>query len=92
MEGFRYNKKTLHALERLVRHLGYALRYERGSFRPGYCILQEKKVVVINRFYGLEARINSLMEILTALKPTGDGLDEAERQLLEKVTSQIAFS
>lgn len=46
---------------------GYQVRYEKGNFKSGYCILETKKVVVINKFTPLESRINSLTEIIKNL-------------------------
>ena len=40
------------------------VRYEKGTFNSGYCILEDKQVVVINKFFTLEARINALLDIL----------------------------
>lgn len=45
----------------------YKVRYEKGNFKSGYCILETKKVVVINKFTPLESRINSLTEIINNL-------------------------
>ena len=45
----------------------YKVRYEKGNFKSGYCILETKKVVVINKFTPLESRINSLTEIISNL-------------------------
>jgi hypothetical protein len=50
----------------------YTVRYEKGSFNSGYCIVESKKIVVINRFYDIEGRINILLDILATLN-----IDEA---------------
>lgn len=42
----------------------YILRYEKGNFKSGYCIINDSKVVVVNKFYSLEGKINCLLEIL----------------------------
>ncbi len=90
--AFKYSKSTLGKLETLVKHLGYYLRYERGSFKPGYCVLQEKKVVVVNKFYSLESRINSLLELIPELNQGTQKLDEKEKVLLESVMTQKSAS
>ena len=46
----KYNQTTLKKLENILEEGGYILRYERGSFQSGYCILENKKVVVLNKF------------------------------------------
>ena len=40
----KYNQQTLNKLEKIIEEAGYVVRYERGSFQSGYCILEEKKV------------------------------------------------
>ncbi|MBL0054097.1 MAG: hypothetical protein IPP29_22730 [Bacteroidetes bacterium] len=43
------------------------MRYEKGNFKSGYCVLETKKVVVVNKFVTLENKINTLVEILNLL-------------------------
>nr|MBA3673585.1 hypothetical protein [Chitinophagaceae bacterium] len=63
----KYNQSILNRLEKVIEEAGYVVRYERGSFQSGYCILEEKKVVVLNKFLNIEGRINTLIELLPAL-------------------------
>ena len=46
----------------------YTIRYEKGNFHSGYCVLQDKKVAVINKFLTLEGRINALIDILPSVE------------------------
>ena len=36
-------------LEELVRQLGLAIRYEKGDFDGGYCILKDQRILVVNK-------------------------------------------
>ncbi len=63
----RYTQHTLDALENLLKEGGYKLRTGKGSFNSGYCILHDKKVVVLNKYHSTEARINSLIDIIKEL-------------------------
>jgi len=63
----------------------YIVRYEKGSFQSGYCILENKRVAVINKFYDTEARINALVEIMQQIELTGDDLDEKQMEIFNKV-------
>ena len=47
----KYTQTTLDKLETIFEEAGYVVRYERGTFQSGYCILEEKKVVVLNKFF-----------------------------------------
>ena len=63
----KYTQTTLDKLEGIAEQAGYVLRYERGTFQSGYCILEEKKVVVLNKFLQLEGRINTLVDLIPQL-------------------------
>ncbi|MCW3124120.1 MAG: hypothetical protein JWQ38_3612 [Flavipsychrobacter sp.] len=62
--SFKYTPNTLKKLEGLYEEARYIIRYEKGHFNSGYCILEERRVVVINKFFSVEGRINALIEIL----------------------------
>ena len=36
-------------LEEITRQLGVQLRYEKGDFEGGYCVLKEQKMMVVNK-------------------------------------------
>ena len=63
----KYTQTTLNKIEALIEEAGYFVRYERGSFQSGFCILEDKKVVVLNKFLQLEGRINTLIDLIPHL-------------------------
>ena len=63
----KYTQHTLDKLEEILQELEYVVRYERGTFQSGYCILEQKKVVVLNKFLQIEGRINTLIDIIPKL-------------------------
>jgi hypothetical protein len=63
----KYTQNTLDKIEKVVEDCGYIIRYERGSFQSGFCILEDKKVVVLNKFLQLEGRINTLIDLIPQL-------------------------
>lgn len=63
----KYNQNSLDKLETILDECGYVYRYERGNFQSGYCILETKKVVVLNKFLNVEGRINTVIELLNVL-------------------------
>lgn len=65
--SFKYTANTLKKMEQLFEEANYTVRYERGNFNSGYCILEDKRVAVINKFLDMEGRINALIEILPSL-------------------------
>ena len=65
--SFKYTPNTLRKLEQLFDEARYTIRYEKGNFNSGYCVLEERRVIVINRFLPIEGRINALIEILPSV-------------------------
>jgi hypothetical protein len=60
----KYTKNFLDKLENIFAASEYILRYEKGNFKSGYCILKENKVVIINKYYTLDGKINALIDII----------------------------
>ena len=67
----KYTQAYLKKLEDLLKQGTYEVRYEKGNFKSGFCILEEKKVVVINKFSTLESRIQALVEIIQSMAASG---------------------
>ena len=65
---FKYTKTTLQKIETIFEELDYKVRYERGSFKSGYCLVENRNMAVVNRFFDTEGRINVLLEILSAFE------------------------
>ena len=63
----KFTPAYLKKLEEVLEQSGYDVRYEKGNFKSNFCILEDKKVVVINKFSVLESRIQSLLEIIQSL-------------------------
>jgi hypothetical protein len=81
----KYTQHTLDKVESVIEEGGYLIRYERGTFQSGYCILQEKKVVVLNKFLQTEGRINTLIDLLPLLKINIDHLTHESQKLYEEL-------
>ncbi|HZH68170.1 MAG TPA: hypothetical protein VFD65_03135 [Chitinophagales bacterium] len=77
---------NLRKIESILKSNEYVVRYERGHFNSGYCILQEKKVIVVNKFYDIEARMNCLIDILQEIKIDASMIDDPQ---LEKLYASL---
>ncbi|MBK7690088.1 MAG: hypothetical protein IPJ31_02865 [Bacteroidetes bacterium] len=66
--SIKYTPATLKKFEELYDEMGYSIRFEKGNFNSGYCILEAKKIVVINKFLTLEGRINAMIDILPSIE------------------------
>lgn len=86
--SFKYNATTLTLLESVYKENHYTVRYEKGRFQSGYCVLQDKKVVVVNKFFETEARINALIDILSEVEIDMSLLDEKQTKLLNFFAQQ----
>jgi hypothetical protein len=89
---FKYTTNTLKKIEELYKELAYTIRYEKGNFHAGYCVLEHKKVIVVNRYFDTEGRINSLMEILAQLETAGVAISDASEQMLKEIQTQTLKS
>ena len=83
----KYTQHTLDKIERIAEENGYVIRYERGTFQSGYCILQDKKVIVINKFFQTEGRMNALADLMPQLEINVDALTHESQKVYEEVMS-----
>ncbi len=88
----RFTPSTLEKIEKIVSEAGYIIRYERGTFQSGYCVLESKKVVVLNKFLQTEGRINTLIDLLSNLTIEADHLSIDSRKLFEEITLKPELS
>jgi hypothetical protein len=86
----KYTQHTLDKIESVIEEAGYVIRYERGTFQSGYCILQAKKVVVLNKFLQTEGRINTLIDLLPQLTINIDELTHESQKLYIELMGAIA--
>ena len=80
----KYMQSTLDKLEEILGESEYVVRYERGTFQSGWCLLEARRVVVLNKFLNTEGRINTLMEIIPQLNIQFDKLTHESQKLYEK--------
>ena len=86
----KYTQHTLDKIERILDEVEYVVRYERGNFQSGYCILEARKVVVLNKFLQMEGRINTLVDIIPQLNIDPELLSPEARKTYEEVLSKHA--
>lgn len=84
----KISKSNLEKLELLFKEQQYAVRYEKGNFNSGYCIVESKKIVVINRFYDIEGRTNILLDILATLSVDEQLFSEKSMLLFKQIEKE----
>ncbi len=61
-------ESVLQDLKDLAHQLGAKVRFEKGDFKGGYCLLKENKVIVINKMANQQRKV---MILAAALKELG---------------------
>jgi hypothetical protein len=86
MADFNYTKHFLNKLEDLYSETDYHLRYEKGNFKSGYCLLNSKKIAIVNKYYSLEGKINCLIEMLKEIDIPIDKFSPKNKKLYLELT------
>ena len=81
----KYTQTTLDKIEKVIEEAAYIVRYERGSFQSGFCILEDRKVVVLNKFLPLEGRINTLIDLIPQLKIHVEELTPESKKVFDDI-------
>ncbi len=76
---------TLEKLEMLLKTAGYKVRYEKGNFKTGACLLLNSKMIVVNRFSNLESKILALAELIRELEIDLNLLDDKQFTFLQQL-------
>lgn len=85
----KYTQSTLNKIEKLVEEMGYIIRFERGTFQSGYCILEQKKVVVLNKFLTLEGKINTLIDLVPQFAADIENLTPESKKVYDDIKSKL---
>jgi hypothetical protein len=81
----KYTRSFLTRLEDIFSESDYVLRYEKGNFKAGYCLIKDMKVAIVNKYFPLEGRINCLYDILRNIRIDTDRLGEKSLQLYQEI-------
>jgi hypothetical protein len=81
----KQNKAYLSKLEDVVSEGGFIVRYERGNFKSGYCVLKDTKIVLINNFLPVEGRVSCLLELASILPLEVDLLSEKSKKIFFQI-------
>ncbi|MFM8513191.1 MAG: hypothetical protein ACKOBI_05545 [Bacteroidota bacterium] len=67
--------QRLKGLEQEFKDSGLRIRYEKGNFQSGYCLFEQQGVVIVNKFFSLAAKIETLEEIKRFIEERGAELE-----------------
>lgn len=82
----KYTNQFLAKLEDLVAESDYILRYEKGNFKSGYCLLRDQKIMIVNKFYTTEGKINTLLDILKLVTLNTTRFSDKSKKLYEELS------
>ena len=91
MAVLNFTKTTLHKIEQIFQEQDYTIRYEKGNFQSGYCIVESKKIVIVNKFFDTEGRINCLLDILSMIIVMEDSLSEKSKIFFKQILKSQEF-
>ena len=84
----KYTQAALDKLENILSESEYIVRYERGTFQSGWCLLEQKKIVVLNKFLDTEGRMNTLLELIPQIKIEFDKLTLESQKLYDSIINK----
>lgn len=88
--AIKYSNHYLNKLEDLISETDYVLRYERGNFNSGWCILKDTRVIVVNKYFAVDGKINCLLDIIKTIEINTEQLSDKNRKLYQEL-SQISI-
>ncbi len=84
-----FTKHSLQKLEVIFQEIGYIIRYEKGNFNAGYCIVENRNIVIINKFFDTEARINVLLDIIQNVEFDPGILSEKSAKFYDRILKEL---
>jgi hypothetical protein len=81
-------KQMLTELEEVAGKLGYKIRYEKGNFAGGYCVLKESRLLVVNSRNEIERRIIIAAKCLKEIGIDDIFVKPGVREIIEKESSR----
>ncbi len=85
----RKPEAILEELENFVRGLGLTLRYERGDFEGGYCVLKDRKMIVINKLANTQKRISLLAQSIVEMEIDQSFMTESVKSIIEDELAKL---
>jgi len=77
--------QELKKLETLLKEVNYKVRYGKGNFHAGHCLLEEQRNIVINKLYSVEAKTGILLQIIPSLNINAATLSNKSKELLQEI-------
>ena len=69
--------------EQIAEELGIRILKEKGNFIGGYCLLEDKRIIVVNKLKPIEQHIRALAQVFARLDTSQIYLKPAIREIIE---------
>ena len=79
-------EKLLQDLRQIAQEMGAKVRFERGDFKGGYCILKDDRTIVINKLSTLQRKVITLTNALKDLGVDDKYLTPKIREVIEEIS------
>jgi len=86
------HEQILRELEELAEKSGISVRYEKGDFDGGYCILKAERIIVINKRLAGQKRTSILAQALAEVGIEEFYLKPAVREFIEDELAKASGS
>jgi hypothetical protein len=75
----------LQDLKSLATQMGAKVRFERGDFKGGYCLIKDSKIIVINKLSNMQRKVMILAAALNELGIDDMYLTPRLREVIEEL-------
>ena len=84
------NEQILNELEHLASNCGITVRYEKGDFDGGFCVLKKERLIIINKRFAQARRASVLAQGLAEVGIDEMYLKPAVREYIEDELARAA--
>jgi flagellin-specific chaperone FliS len=88
-QKIKYTNHYLNKLEDIFAESDYMLRYEKGNFKSGYCLLKDTRIAIVNKFFPIEGKINSLIDIIKEIDIDPEDLSDKNKKLYRQLQQTV---
>ena len=82
----------LQEFEQIAEQLNIRIMQEKGNFNGGYCLLEEKRIIVINKQKPIEQRVWALAQAFAKRDTSKIYLKPAIREMIETEDNSLQLS
>ncbi len=82
-------EQIIDELKQVALQLGVTVRFEKGDFKGGFCIVKENKIIVINKFANTQRKATILATALKELGIDDIYINPRLREIIDEMTETL---